>query len=139
MCIEINRTIDESTRLTLVKWADEHPGEWLAIHDDDLASELESEVRSLLWTFHPNFLAMKTGLRSCVFGPSDFRGYIENRIERNNKRFRRIIAKFCPGGVVDFVRAAVAAEGAGKFLAPYDHEECKVKVQNTTWHLFRTN
>lgn len=105
---------------------------WYAVHSEDLDQVSTDAVLETAWAFRPQFLADHTGLPVELFDAL----VANNRCEDNNEVVLTLLRKVGPG-IEAFVRDAIAADGVGHFLSPYDGEEHEITVGKTRWHLFR--
>ena len=74
-----------------------------------------SNIKEVLWTFNPDFLAAQTGLSKRLFE------VLVSQQESFSEDILRLIELTC--GLDKFVKAAIEADGRGSFLAHYDGYE----------------
>jgi hypothetical protein len=91
-----------------------------AIGDDDEADRaVRSYIKDSVWSFRPEFLASYTGL------PEEMFVALQDKCEDANDAFLECI-KRTKHRLAGFVDEAVAADGRGHFLSPYDGDEHEV-------------
>jgi hypothetical protein len=91
-----------------------------AIGDDDEADEaVRDNIKDSVWSFRPEFLSSYTGLPEEVFTA------LQVQCEDSNDAVLQCI-KRTKRRLAGFVDEAVAADGRGHFLSPYDGDEHEV-------------
>ena len=116
-------------------YGDSSPQEWedetnYIVCTDEEADELAYEyIADSVWAFTPSFLQAHTGVDG-----STLKTIQESLCENANEPITAMIKDFD-----HFVDDAVASDGRGHFLAPYDHEEHEVKVGDKTFYIYRVN
>ena len=91
--------------------------DYLVYTDEEADEAVREEIEESLWAFTPSFLSAHTGVDEEVFVA------LADRCEVNNDSYKRMIKDFDA-----FVDDAVACDGRGHFLAPYDHEENEITL-----------
>ena len=102
--------------------------DYLVYADEDADEAVREEIEESLWAFTPSFLSAHTGVDEEVFVA------LADRCEVNNDSYKRMIKDFDA-----FVDDAVACDGRGHFLAPYDHEENEITFNGITYYIYRRN
>jgi len=102
--------------------------DYLVYTDEEADEAVREEIEESLWAFTPSFLSAHTGVDEEVFVA------LADRCEVNNDSYKRMIKDFDA-----FVDDAVACDGRGHFLAPYDHEENEITFNGITYYIYRRN
>jgi hypothetical protein len=113
----------------------EGPGgrEVLVCDDATADRRVKDKIAEEVWSFRSSFLAGATGLDEDVFT-----GIMSNgKSESNNKAILALIQSTC--GLDEFVDEAVGADGRGAFMSGYDGNEQEIKVDGTTYFVYRIN
>jgi len=91
-----------------------------AIGDDNEADKaVRDNIKDSVWSFRPGFLSSYTGLPDEVFTA------LQDQCEDSNDAVLQCI-KRTKHRLAGFVDEAVAADGRGHFLSPYDGDENEV-------------
>lgn len=115
--------------------------EYLVVTELEAAEIIVEQIGNELWAFHPKSIIRHTLLREGMTSDDDdydamIRGLaaIQNRLmEKCNPMLKGLIDATC--GMPFFIEKAVANQGRGHFLAPYDeHEE-----QQGDFYIYRMN
>lgn len=103
------------------------------VYTDEEADEAVREyIEQSVWAFTPSFLQAHTGVSIDII-----RQMQESMSEGANEAITAMIKDFD-----DFVDDAIACDGRGHFLAPYDHEEnyasfSNEEGKNVTYFIYR--
>jgi hypothetical protein len=135
--LAIDRDIDDPLDIDIEDW--EHYGlpvfeidgcEYAIAHlDSDAENAATEAIKQSLWAFNSDFLAGETGLPSEVFSA------LSARCEDSNDAVLSLIEKTC--GLSSFVESAIASDGRGHFISPYDGDE--IELENGCGYLYRIN
>jgi hypothetical protein len=101
---------------------------WLVLSDEDADERVAEAIRESMWSFRPEFIADHTRPRLTVAATKALAEMQRKLCESANPLILAMI-----DDVDDFIRAAIAADGRGHFIANYDHEE----HEENGWYLYR--
>ena len=103
--------------------------EWLVLDDGEADQQCDEQIKDTLWAFRPEFLQNYTlaGIEA-----REIRAIIGDRCEDANEAITALVKDAFP----ELVEDAVALDGRGHFLSPYDGEE--VALEND-FFAYRTN
>jgi hypothetical protein len=139
--IKLSKAWDDITSVPDVEEKDyEHYGMWVveidgeewAIGTDDEAEEACADyIRDSLWAFRPEFLVSYV-----IDGiDEDIIKIIQQKCEDANDPITRLVGDRQAGLIED----AIAADGRGHFLSPYDGEEVEIITPHETVYAYRLN
>lgn len=114
--------------------------EYLVVTELEAAEIIAEQIGNELWAFHPKSIIQHTFLHEGIAFDDDYNAMIQglaaiqNRLmEKCNPMLKGLIDATC--GMPFFIEKAVAHQGRGHFLAPYDeHEE-----QQGDFYIYRMN
>jgi hypothetical protein len=98
---------------------------YAVMSDDDADAACTERIEDSVWAFRSGFLSGATGLDERVFEA------LQDRCESANEAITALINGSC--GMKHFVEQAMAADGRGHFLSPYDGEEYEYE----DWYIYR--
>lgn len=101
--------------------------DYLVLTDAEADEAATDYIRETLWAFNADFLASNTGLPEEVFTA------MQDKCEDANETFLTLVNK-C-GDFERLVRDAIASDGRGHFLSPYDGAE----NESGDYFIYRTN
>lgn len=107
-------------------------GEFAVGTEADADKDCAEYIEDSAWAFTSSFLSRYTGL------PEEMFSAVQESCESANDAIL-ICIKRAEGGLAGFIELAVDADGRGHFLASYDHEQRKQKVQGEWILMFRNN
>ena len=107
---------------------------YLVYTDEEADEAVRKHIEETVWAFTPSFLQVHTGVSIDVI-----RQMQESMSEGANEAITAMIKDFD-----DFVDDAIACDGRGHFLAPYDHEEnyasfSNKEGKNVTYFIYRVD
>lgn len=103
--------------------------EYLVVTEQEAAEIIAEQIENELWAFHPEWLIQRTLLRDTAkFASADYEAILQAftaiqpyLMETCNPMLRGLIEATC--GMPLFIEEAIAHNGRGHFLAPYDRDE----------------
>lgn len=101
----------------------------LVIHESEITEAVQDAITDTLYGFLHGFLAEQTGIPGVVFEKLSELG------EDANNAIFAIIDSTC--GFDEFCEEAVAIDGLGQFLSPYDNESNEFEVDSGVYYYFR--
>lgn len=110
-------------------------GDYLVLTDEEADEKCAEYIKDSLWAFNANFILGECGLD--LSGTDSLRSMQEKACEGANDFFLSLVEKTC--GLDAFVKAAVAADGRGHFLSPYDGEEIEHTDGEQRVYIYRVN
>lgn len=105
--------------------------EFSVMTEESREEEIENYISESIWAFNPWFLADMTGLPQEVFE------CLSEKCEGSNDVILELVEKTC--GLDEFTECAVGIDGYGHFLSQYDGEEYEIKINRTTYYIYRNN
>lgn len=108
--------------------------EYRVLTDDEADDAAREYIEETVWAFRPEFLS---GYVCESLAPDDIRGIIGNRCEDANPAILALVE--AGEGLDALVRAALASDGRGHFIAHYDGEEHEVQVGDMYFYVVRVN
>lgn len=103
--------------------------EYLVVTEQEATEIIAEQIENELWAFHPEWLIRHTLLRNnAKFAAADYEAVLqaftaiqERMMEMCHPILKGLIEATC--GMPSFVAEAIAHNGRGHFLAPYDRDE----------------
>ena len=119
---------------------DVYGDEYLVIYDDRVYATAYHEISQLLWAFDTDFILdhLKDDIKYCD-APVDLdelKAGIDIAKEKLCEGANAIIHALIDD-LEEFVDDAIAADGRGHFISPYDGEEHEVTVDGETYYIYR--
>ena len=105
--------------------------EYLVLAEDEKEDALFERIIEDLWAFNASWLSSMTGLNQEVFES------LQDQCESANPAVLALIKSTC--GLEKFIEESVSCDGAGHFLAQYDHNEEEIDVNNIYYYIYRVN
>lgn len=102
---------------------------YYVLEDYEADEACEEYLRESLWAFNSSFLANYTDLPDEVFKA------LCGKYESGNDAILTIVER-TEGGLKGLVEEAIAADGRGHFLSPYDGEEIEVYLEEENQYVF---
>ena len=118
---EIDGGLDHGETISDRIYFDHEGGEWLVLADDEATATAEAYISQSLWAFNADFMHEQTGIPEAVFTALIDSGICEGA----NEAVEALIKHTC--GMDAFHKAAIKADGRGRYVATYDFEEHKHK------------
>ena len=124
--------IQEQARANAMRVYETPYGEFSVGTEAEADKACSEYIEDSVWAFNSSFLSSYTGL------PEEMFSAVQESCESANDAILICINR-AEGGLDEFVKQAIAADGRGHFLAGYDHEERQQSVQGEWILMFRTN
>lgn len=105
--------------------------DYLYLAENDRLEYTKEVIDDTYVYFNNDFLSKETDLPEEVFDALEAKG--------DNKTVKKLIEKFCPGGIDGFVEDAVRYDGYGHFISYYDGNEIVIDNKLGLIYLYRQN
>lgn len=109
-------------------------GEYLVLTDEEADERAKDDILNLVWAFNADFIIEHSSALDYDDASKRVVSAIADQCESGNEAMKKLI-----DDLDEFVEDAIGADGRGHFLASYDGDEWRQKVNKTNYYIYRIN